>query len=84
MLPFPSIPIVSHIPRAKHTVQQPSRNPVGSVFRARTAEIKERARGLAGIAPDLQDAPLLAFGHDMVPEEGRSRVGVHADTFDEA
>lgn len=71
ILALPSIAIIPNIPRPKHTVKQPSGNPIGPVLAIGDAAIEERTRGGAGFAPDLEDSRALTFGTDMMPEEGR-------------
>lgn len=53
------------------------------MFAVRVAAIEERARRRAGVVPNLHDGPALAVRANMMPEEGRARVGVVADAVKE-
>lgn len=76
-------PLISHVPRAKHTVQQPPGYPVGPVLAIGIATIKQRLRERAGTARDLHHSPALVVWFDVVPEERGTSVLVGAYAVEE-
>ena len=85
ILPLPPIPIIPNIPRPKNTIQQPPGHPIRPVLAIRRPAVKQRLGARFRAPPDLQDAPALALGADVVPEEGRADRGgrVVEDGFEE-
>ena len=90
LLISPPIPVIPHIPGAKDTVQQPSRDPIRiraivlcSVVGI-TTEVEEGLRRGTCVAPNLENAPLLRLGADVVPKERRTSRRIVADRVDQA
>jgi hypothetical protein len=79
IITLPPITVIANISRPKHTVQQPARHPVGTVLARGVPALEQRPRQGPCVPRDLHDAPSLSLRTDMMPEEGRSGVGVVSD-----